>query len=196
MGIRYLLTLDTAVASTHVEMKLEFSHGLLKVREGSPSADSRVLWKRLLHGLRLRLGFGLRSNSLSGAGNNLTVDVGTLNQPVVAAVAGNAFVDTRLAQVKITILASRAMVVHIRSRGLAAVAANGEPGTLAEWEARLRVDKLLGRLDWLLLLLNLRRLRPGRLLLHSGGNEVSSTALEHTAELHIPSRLGRLGQDG
>jgi hypothetical protein len=77
-------------------------------------------------GLNLDLGLRLRGDGLGGALHELAVDSRALDQPVVLAVAGDSLVDAGLAEVKVSVVASGAVVVNIRDGQLAAVAADGK----------------------------------------------------------------------
>ena len=89
------------------------------------------------HKLRLRLGLwfllllllGLGGNNLSRALDKLAILGCSLDQPVIAAIAGHSLVDTCLAKIEVAIVTGGAVVVHIRNGLLAVVAADSEVGT-------------------------------------------------------------------
>lgn len=115
------LTCHTRIAGSHAHVQL--GHGLLQAGKSKLCLNSRPRW--FLNLLLLRL----RCDCLSGACDDLAVLGCSLNEPVVTAVAGDSHVNTRLAKVEITVFTGRTVIVNIRGRLVAAVAADGELGT-------------------------------------------------------------------
>lgn len=76
----------------------------------------------------LHSGLGLGGNGLGDALDQSALNGGALDQPVIAAVASDALLDARLAEIKVSIITGRAVVVDVRNGLLAAVAADGEGG--------------------------------------------------------------------
>lgn len=93
--------MDARVAGTGSNWNLQVGDGLL---------DRLDLWR----------------HSLSGAVNDLSVLHDALEKPMVLTLADNSIVDASLAEIKVTILASAAVVVNIRDGSVAVVAVNGE----------------------------------------------------------------------
>lgn len=88
-----------------------------------------LLLRSLDSGLRLGLLLvGLGSNSLGGALDELAIASGSLDQPVITAVAGNTFIDTSLAEIKVAVVAGGTVIVHVGNGPLAVVTADGEVG--------------------------------------------------------------------
>lgn len=140
------LTLNAAVAGTHVDTadaggssELQLRQVLLEVTEGSRGIKQRQVGRRLL--LDLSVGLGLGSNRLSETSDDLSIDLCTLDQPVVAAVASNTIVHAILAEVKVTVVTGGAVVVDVGGRRLAAVAANSKPRALNRGNAQLPINR-------------------------------------------------------
>jgi hypothetical protein len=68
----------------------------------------------------------LRRHGLSGAVDDLSILYDTLDEPMIFALAENSVVNASLAEIKITILASAAVVMNIRDGLIAVVAINSE----------------------------------------------------------------------
>lgn len=123
------------VAMLHTDMASD-----AKVVVGACSAGNEVLLGKLLNArvagagsnwnlqirdsLLDRLDF--RRHGLSRAVDDFSVLHDTLEKPMVLALAENSIVNAGLAEIKVTILASAAVVVNIRDRSVAVVAVNGE----------------------------------------------------------------------
>jgi hypothetical protein len=94
---------------------------IMQHRHNSLSLDD---WRRWCGRLLARLwGLGLGRNALSGAIDERTVLDEPLDQPVIGALARLALVNTFLAEIKVSIVASRAMVMSPRDGLVTDVAA-------------------------------------------------------------------------
>lgn len=91
-----------------------------RVASTSSNWDLKGLWE--INGSLLRL----RRHGLSGAVDNLSVLHDTLNKPMVLTLADYSLIDTSLAEIIITILASAAVIVNIWDRFVAVVAVDSE----------------------------------------------------------------------
>lgn len=85
---------------------------------------------------------GLGSDGLGGAVHKDTVSDESLEQPVVGAVAGDALVDTILAQVKVAVITRGAVVMGVGDCFVTAVAAYCEVAD----RIRRGIERWLGRL--------------------------------------------------
>lgn len=139
--------MDTLVAGAHRqallgesidfqlgEVLLESSQCSLRIK-GINGRDPLLLLKLWLR--RLELGGDLLGSTV----DDLPVDLGALDQPVVGTVARDALGDAVFAKVEITIITSRAVVVNIWRSLFAAVAADGEPRSI---DGSLGLGPLLG----------------------------------------------------
>jgi hypothetical protein len=100
----------------------------LNARIASTGCSSNIL---LLGSNQSSLGFGRRRlwlwrKSLGCAIDNLSVLDETLDHPVVLTLAGNAILDTILAEIEVTIITSAAVIMFVGDSRFAVVAVNGE----------------------------------------------------------------------
>jgi hypothetical protein len=85
--------------------------------------------------LRERRNLRLWCNGLSGAVNDLSVLDKTFDHPVSITSAENTVIDTGLAEIKVTIIASAAVIVLIWDGIVAVVAVDREDADTGSWGA-------------------------------------------------------------
>jgi hypothetical protein len=115
---------------------------LLNARIASTSGNdqTRILGLEGSRGNSWNWLLGLWCNSLSSAVDNFSVLDEALDHPVFLTAADNTIIDTGLAEVKVSRIASAAVVVNIWDGRLAVVAKDGEDGDVVEWSSSSITD--------------------------------------------------------